>query len=55
MVKIADVTPNAAEPDPLLSLVGTGKGLWASEPADEYVRRLRDGWDEPVTVPAAER
>ena len=31
--------------DPLLSLVGSGKRLWADEPADEYVQRLREGWD----------
>ena len=30
--------------DPLLSLVGSGKRLWADEPADEYVQRLREGW-----------
>jgi len=27
-------------PDPLLSLHGTGKQLWADEHADVYVRRL---------------
>ena len=31
--------------DPLLSLVGSGKRLWADEHADEYVQRLREGWD----------
>jgi hypothetical protein len=31
--------------DSLLSLRGTGKELWASEHADEYVRRLREGWE----------
>jgi hypothetical protein len=31
--------------DPLLALFGTGKDLWAGEPADEYVRRLREGWE----------
>jgi hypothetical protein len=30
--------------DPLLSLRGSGKHLWADEHADEYVRRLREGW-----------
>jgi hypothetical protein len=34
----------APEEDPLLSLAGSGKDLWADEPADEYVRRLREGW-----------
>lgn len=31
--------------DPLLSLAGSGKLLWADEHADEYVRRLREGWE----------
>jgi hypothetical protein len=31
--------------DPLLALRGDGKDLWADEPADEYVRRLREGWE----------
>jgi hypothetical protein len=31
--------------DPLLSLRGSGKKLWADEHADEYVRRLREGWE----------
>ena len=33
------------ENDPLLSSRGSGKELWADEHADEYVRRLREGWD----------
>ena len=32
----------APERDPLLSLVGTGKQLWANEHADAYVERLRE-------------
>jgi hypothetical protein len=32
--------------DPLLVPRGSGKELWADEHADEYVRRLREGWDE---------
>jgi len=35
----------AAGADPLLSLRGSGKRLWATEHADEYVRRLREGWE----------
>jgi hypothetical protein len=31
--------------DPLLALAGSGKDLWAEEHADEYVRRLREGWE----------
>lgn len=33
------------ETDPLLSLLGSGKHLWADEHADEYVHRLREGWE----------
>lgn len=33
------------EADPLLALRGSGRDLWASEPADRYVRRLREGWE----------
>lgn len=35
---------SAPEADPLLSLLGSGKDLWADEHADEYVNRLREGW-----------
>ena len=38
-------THNSAKEDPLLSLRGSGKNLWADEHADEYVRRLREGWE----------
>jgi hypothetical protein len=31
--------------DPLLALYGDGKDLWADEKADDYVRRLREGWE----------
>jgi hypothetical protein len=31
--------------DPLLALRGSGTALWADEHADDYVRRLREGWD----------
>ncbi len=30
--------------DPVLSLRGLGKALWANEDADAYVRRQREGW-----------
>jgi len=36
---------NALQEDPLLSLRGSGKQLWADEHADDYVRRLREGWE----------
>jgi hypothetical protein len=31
--------------DPLLALHGSGKHIWADEHADEYIRRLREGWE----------
>ncbi len=34
-----------AETDPLLALRGSGRALWADEYADDYVRRLREGWE----------
>ena len=39
------VSRSAPQADPLLSLVGSGGRLWADEHADEYVRRLREGWE----------
>ncbi len=34
-----------AKTDPLLFLRGSGRELWANEHADDYVRRLREGWE----------
>ncbi|HLK33005.1 MAG TPA: hypothetical protein VKT29_07935 [Terriglobales bacterium] len=31
--------------DPLLALRGSGSALWQDEHADDYVRRLREGWE----------
>ena len=31
--------------DPLLKAIGSGKHLWADETPDEYVNRLREGWE----------
>lgn len=31
--------------DPLLALKGLGRDLWQNEDADDYVRRLREGWE----------
>lgn len=39
------VARSALEADPLLSLAGSGQQLWAGEQADEYVTRLREGWE----------
>jgi hypothetical protein len=41
----AEKASDAAENDPLLKAQGSGRHLWADEPADEYVRRLREGWE----------
>ena len=38
-------TNNSSIEDPLLALRGSGKHLWADEHADDYVRRLREGWE----------
>lgn len=35
----------ARDEDPLLALRGSGKDIWADEHADEYVRRIREGWE----------
>jgi hypothetical protein len=35
----------APKADPLLALAGSGKHLWEDEHADDYVRRLREGWE----------
>jgi len=35
----------ARKSDPLLSLRGSGTRLWQDEHADDYVRRLREGWE----------
>lgn len=37
---------NPIDDDPLLQPIGSAKDLWADEQADEYVRRIREGWDE---------
>ena len=39
------VAAQAKEADPLLALRGSGQHLWAAEHADDYVRRLREGWE----------
>ena len=41
----ADSTATRIKNDPLLALYGSGKDLWADEHADEYVRRIREGWE----------
>jgi hypothetical protein len=34
-----------SEEDSILALRGLGKEIWADENPDEYVRRLREGWE----------
>ncbi len=41
----AEAAQHAAVSDPLLSLRGSGRKLWADQHADEYVRHLREGWE----------
>ncbi len=41
----ANRASTSIEEDPLLALRGSGKHLWADEHADDYVRRLREGWE----------
>jgi len=40
-----DMTEDKIKNDPLLALYGSGKDLWADEHADDYIRRLREGWE----------
>jgi hypothetical protein len=37
--------------DPLLALYGSGREVWADEHADDYVARLRGGWDSNPRPP----
>jgi hypothetical protein len=41
----SEAATKAQGEDPLLALRGSGKHLWAEEHADEYVRRIREGWE----------
>jgi hypothetical protein len=41
----ASAAATRADEDPILALVGSGKKLWGDEDPDEYVRRLREGWE----------
>jgi hypothetical protein len=40
-----DTVEDRIKNDPLLALRGSGKDLWADEHADDYVRRIREGWE----------
>lgn len=41
----SDTTEARIKNDSLLALRGDGNDLWADEPADAYVRRIREGWE----------
>jgi hypothetical protein len=41
----AAANARALSEDPLLALVGSGKHLWGDEHPDEYVRKVREGWE----------
>jgi hypothetical protein len=41
----SDRAKSASRKDPLLALGESGARLWSDEHADEYVRRLRAGWE----------
>jgi hypothetical protein len=41
----AAAAQTSQEGDPLLALLGSGKRLWSDEHADDYIRRLREGWE----------
>ena len=41
----AQSSSRAQVEDPILALVGSGKKVWQGEDPDEYVRRLREGWE----------
>ena len=46
--ELEEKSPPDEKPQPLadiLALQGAGKHLWKDEDPDEYVRRLREGWD----------
>ena len=45
--RVEYVTSRSETPgsDPLLALRGLGRELWQTEDPDDYVRRLREGWD----------
>ncbi len=40
-----DYAKDRIKNDPLLGLRGSGEHIWADEHADDYIRRLREGWE----------
>ena len=45
MASKVPTTTLKGDEDPLLSLANSGKKIWRDEHADDYVRRLREGWN----------
>jgi hypothetical protein len=43
--RLASRPSERVEEDPILRLRGLGKEIWANQHPDEYVRRLREGWE----------
>jgi hypothetical protein len=43
--KFAGKRKGVKETDPILALRGLGKEIWAGEDPDEYVSRIRGGWE----------
>ena len=43
--KFSDKRKSTGTSDPILELRGLGKEIWVGEKADEYVSRLRGGWE----------
>lgn len=41
----SEASRSTSKNDPLLALAGSGARLWSNERPDEYVRRLREGWE----------
>jgi hypothetical protein len=43
--KFSGKRKSTGKSDPILELRGLGKEIWVGEEADEYVSRLRGGWE----------
>ena len=44
-ITVSSVQLISDETDPVLSLSGLGKEIWAGIDPDHYVRQLREGWE----------
>ncbi len=43
----------SVEEDPLLAAIGSGRHIWQDEHADEYINKLRSGWDSTADLARA--